>query len=498
MAIQVTDEHLLTVVTARLAHHYGVMPLAVEDSCCQIASPTPDDLVMRDELSRLLGMPVALSYATEEDIESAQKKWYGIGADTMEQLSSSREEADFISAGAVAEEVGDAGLPPSIIKFVNQLLTEAVHSRATDIHIEPFADRCRVRTRVDGILYELPAPATLSQFQSEIVSRIKIMAGLNIAETRLPQDGRIPIRIGGNEIDLRVSIVPIQHGESVNIRILQARQSLLSLEALGFSQKDRDLFERQTLKTHGIVLVTGPTGSGKTTTLYAALDRINDATRKIITIEDPVEYEMEGICQMQVKTHIGFTFSTGLRSILRHDPDVILVGEIRDLETAELAMRSALTGHLVFSTLHTNDAPSSITRLQDLGIDSYLICSSVECVIAQRLVRRICPHCREEQPIDSELIGRSGLSEETLSTFHFYKGAGCAECRNAGYLGRQAIAEAFAMDEEMRRLIMDGAPANILRDRAVLQGMTGLWEDGLQKVSTGETTLEELLRVTQS
>ncbi|MGI6139350.1 MAG: GspE/PulE family protein [Candidatus Hydrogenedentales bacterium] len=493
--ISVDDISVIALVSARVAHHYEIMPLGVHDGCCRIAS-SRTDLSICDDLSRLLAMPVRLEPYTTEEITAAQKKYYGVGADTIEQLSASRSEALLISEEA-AEDVSTTALPPTIIKFVNQILFEAYQDRATDIHIEPFANFCRVRIRVDGILYELASPAVLFHFHREIVSRIKIMSGLNIAETRLPQDGRIPIRIGDDEVDLRISIVPIQHGESVNIRILQARRALLTLEELGFTAHDRDLLEAQTRKTHGIILVTGPTGSGKTTTLYAALDRINETIRKIITVEDPVEYELDGICQMQVKPQIGFSFASGLRSILRHDPDVILVGEIRDLETAELAMRASLTGHLVFSTLHTNDAPGSITRLQDLGIDSYLLCSSVECVIAQRLVRQICPDCKKSAPPTAqELMLFEGMGE--LSADHvFYRGEGCRQCRNSGYRGRMAISEAFTLDEDIRQLIMDGAPANLLRKAVTSKGMISLRRDGLHKALSGYTSLEEIARVTQ-
>ncbi len=494
--IEVKDQAALSLVGARVAHHYGVIPLESCDGYCRIAAPDASALGLRDELGRLLGMPVLLEAYSPADIAAASKQYYGVGAETMEHLTAMRDETPLMMAEA-SQDLESAALPPTIIKFVNQILLEAYQDRATDIHIEPFAAFCQVRIRVDGLLYELASPEALLHFHREIVSRIKIMAGLNIAETRLPQDGRISIRIGPDEVDLRISIVPVQHGESVNIRILQSRRSLLTLEHLGFSEHERQIVEAQTQKTHGIILVTGPTGSGKTTTLYAVLDRINETVRKIVAIEDPVEYELDGICQMQVKPQIGFSFSSGLRAILRHDPDVILVGEIRDLETAELAMRASLTGHLVFSTLHTNDAPSSITRLQDLGIDSYLLCSSIECIIAQRLIRRICIDCKSPVSPSAQETRLLALAEGVYSDAAFYQGAGCHHCHDSGYRNRMVISESFVLDEEIRTLIMESAPASRLRNEALSKGMIPLRVDGLIKAKAGDTTLKEIIRVTQ-
>jgi len=487
-------------VSARLVYRYRFIPVDWINGRLVIAVSDPSDLKMQDDLGRLLKVPIELRIADPDSIDKAIKTYYGVGAETIEQIIYDRdlEEAVATDHEEADTDISDLSVDASIIKFVNQMLLEAYRDRATDIHFEPFEDLYRVRIRIDGLLYDVPIPDSLRHFQNEIVSRVKIMADLNIAETRLPQDGRIKIRLGEDDIDLRVSILPLTHGESVNIRLLQPRRSLLSLQELGFSQGHLKIFERSTCRTHGIILVTGPTGSGKTTTLYAALDNMNSVERKIITIEDPVEYQLCGACQMQVKPKIGFDFASGLRSILRHDPDVILVGEIRDFETAELAIRASLTGHLVFSTLHTNDAPSSITRLQDIGIDSYLLSSSIVCVMAQRLVRVICDSCK--QPCQPSAKSLEALGMNDTSALHggqFFKGQGCSMCRNSGYYGRTAITEVLLMNDDIRRLIMEGAPANIIKATASEQGMETLRQDGWSKVMSGITTIDELLRVTQ-
>jgi general secretion pathway protein E/type IV pilus assembly protein PilB len=383
----------------------------------------------------------------------------------------------------------------SIVRFVNQMLTQAIERRATDVHLEPYEASLRLRFRVDGVLQEQSVPASLRRFHPAIVSRIKILSHLDIAEKRVPQDGRIKLRLGGREIDVRVSIIPMIHGEALVLRILARGDALLGTEYLGMDRRDRNLFDRVLALPHGICLVTGPTGSGKTTTLYAGLGAINDHARKIVTIEDPVEYQLPGVNQIQVNTKTGLTFARGLRAVLRHDPDVILVGEIRDRETAEIAVQASLTGHLVFSTLHTNDAPGAATRLIDMGVEPYLVASSVEVVLAQRLVRLICDECRtplpeaEARPLRREF---GDVLPETL--FH---GTGCRACGGTGYRGRQGVFEVMPVTDALRQLILTRAPAPEIRRQADSEGMRSLRDDGWRLVREGRTTVEELLRNTK-
>ncbi|MFQ5631726.1 MAG: GspE/PulE family protein, partial [bacterium] len=356
-------------------------------------------------------------------------------------------------------------------------------------------NRLRIRNRIDGVLYEISVPSVLQRLKSAIVSRIKIMANLNIAEQRMPQDGRVKVRSGQRELDLRISILPTPHGESVNLRILNSGQVTLGLKNLGLVRRDQDIIEKLIKKPNGIILVTGPTGSGKTTTLYSCLNRLNETERKIITIEDPIEYQLSGITQIQIHPKIGLTFAQGLRSMLRHDPDVMLVGEIRDHETAEVTIQVAMTGHLVFSTLHTNDAPSAVARLINMGIEPYLIAASVDCVIGQRLVRRICSSCRVEEPVDQtrDAVVRRFLKNAKKVA----RGAGCERCKNTGYFGRTAIYEFMLIDDEIREHIVQKTPANKLRQIGLSKGMIGLREDGFEKIRMGITTIDEVLRVTQ-
>jgi type II secretory ATPase GspE/PulE/Tfp pilus assembly ATPase PilB-like protein len=396
-----------------------------------------------------------------------------------------------------AADLGDAKIDASIIKFVNEVILEAVQSDCTDIHIEPFEEQLRVRYRIDGILHQVPVPASIRGFHAAIVSRVKIMANLNIAEKRLPQDGKILATFGENQYDLRVSILPTPHGETVNMRILTRSSMFLTLDQLGFDQDDMNLFNSFINKPHGIILVTGPTGSGKTTTLYAALSKLNGLEKKIITIEDPIEYQLSGITQMQVQPRIGFDFSLGLRSMLRHDPDIMLVGEIRDYETAEMAVRSSLTGHLVLSTLHTNDAPGAVTRLTDMGVEPFLISSTMIASIAQRLVRRNCPDCAvphtpEEGILELEFGAR--LADVPDATFK--KGPGCDKCRHTGYRGRRAIYEIMPFTNDIKQMTVQRATALDIKQLALKQGMKTLRKSGWHRAMRGETTIEEVLRVT--
>jgi general secretion pathway protein E len=387
----------------------------------------------------------------------------------------------------------DMAFEAPVVRLVNLLVENAISMESSDIHIEPFEDALRIRYRIDGLLYDQETPPR--RLQAAVTSRIKIMAEMNIAERRLPQDGRIRVTLQGRRVDIRVSTVPTVHGESIVMRLLDRSSVFLPLERLGFSPATRQRFESLIKRPHGIFLVTGPTGSGKTTTLYAALDKINSADRKILTVEDPVEYQLKGVNQIAVKPKIGLTFANGLRHIVRQDPDVILVGEIRDLETAEISIQAALTGHLVFSTLHTNDAPAAITRLQDMGVEPYLVASVLEGVLAQRLVRRICAACRTPDvpsPADLEALGLE-ISPDTL----LYRGKGCDDCRGTGYRGRTGIYELFVITEDVRSLILRRASSREIRHLAIEAGMTTLRTDGWQKAREGVTTIEEVLRVTQ-
>jgi type II secretion system protein E len=442
------------------------------------------------------GLPISLALAPRAEIEKALKKYYGVGAETLDELNKEEEplELDLIGDKEITEDDQEA----SVIKFVNQIIWEAFKDRATDIHFEPAEDELRIRYRIDGILHQTPMPPQLKRFQAALISRIKVMSGMNIAEKRLPQDGRINVRIKGEELDIRVSTVPTVYGESVSLRLLTRGKIFLTLDKLGFSPEEEAAIREIIVKPHGIMLVTGPTGSGKSTSLYAFLASINSVTKRIITIEEPVEYELKGINQIAVRPDIGLTFAVGLRHILRQDPNVIMVGEIRDLETAEIAIRAALTGHLVFSTLHTNDAPSAFTRLIDMGIEPFLVASSVEAVLAQRLVRTICPHCKVEQKLEKDYLRRIGFPEEQIDTARFWKGAGCEECRQLGYQGRTGIYELLVVSEPLRPLIMSRAPATTIAQKAMELGMHTLRHDGWKKVAQGVTTIEEVLRVTQT
>ena len=485
-------------VPAKFSSHYKIIPLEFKDNSLIIAMTNPLDVRTLDDIRLLLGVEVKGVLASELEIQEAIRKYYGVGAETLEQIiydkTSSR---DFASQLWKVEDLEVLAEDASIIKFVNQILSESIKDRATDIHLEPFQDELRARMRVDGVLYEIHIPETIKYFHSAIVSRIKIMAQLDIAERRLPQDGRIKIKINEAELDLRVSILPTAFGEAVHIRILSP-QSFLELETLGLLPVDLKIIEQMIKKPHGIIFVTGPTGSGKSTSLYACLARINSNAIKIITIEDPIEYQLRGVNQVQVNPKIGLNFATGLRHMLRHDPDVMMVGEVRDYETAEIAIRSALTGHLVFSTLHTNDAAGAVTRLIDMGIEPFLVSSSLECLIAQRLVRLICQKCKKPLELEDEILKeiKKELGFEPKAV-QLYRGEGCEACRFTGYHGRTGIYEVLVVNEAIRELVLARASSQQIRQKAVSQGMRVLRQDGLQKVIMGLTTFSEVVRVTQ-
>ena len=481
-------------ISTKIAFQYFILPIAVNDGVLQIAVSDPFDAAMMNAVRFDAHMPVSFALATRPEIEKALKKFYGVGAETLDEMSGD-EPMDLEIAND--KEITEGDQEASVIKFVNQIIWEAFKDRATDIHFEPQEDELRIRNRIDGILQQIPLPAQLKRFQAALISRIKVMSGMNISEKRLPQDGRINVRIKGEEIDIRVSTVPTVYGESVSLRLLTRGKIFLSLDKLGFSKLEEDAIHDIIIKPHGIFLVTGPTGSGKSTSLYAFLSAINSVHKRIITIEEPVEYELKGINQIAVRSDIGLTFAVGLRHILRQDPNVVMVGEIRDTETAEIAIRASLTGHLVFSTLHTNDAPSAFTRLIDMGIEPFLVASSVEAVMAQRLIRTICPHCKTEQKVDRDYLHKIGFPEADIATAKVWHGLGCEQCRQFGYQGRKGIYELLLVTEALRPLIMNRAPATTIAHRAMEAGMRTLRIDGWNKVKAGETTIEEVLRVTQ-
>jgi len=471
-----------------LDHH--LLPMRDVDGVVEIATSKLFDSAGLDELRLATGMDYRPVLAPTSEIDRAMKRLLGMGADTIQEM----DEEGGIRVLDVKDEnldLSKAAEDATIIRFVNQILTEALLARATDVHVEPFEEQLRVRYRVDGNLVEVPVPPEVKKYHAAIVSRIKILSHLDIAEKRIPQDGAIRVKVAGRDLDLRVSVIPMIHGEAVVMRILERGDMKVGLEYMGLSKQGMDLFIKTLALPHGIVLVTGPTGSGKTTTLYAALSRINTMDLKLITVEDPVEYQIGGINQIQVNTKAGLTFSSGLRAILRHDPDVVLIGEIRDKETAEIAVQASLTGHLVFSTLHTNDAPSAPTRLIDMGVEPYLIASSVELVMAQRLVRLICKNCKEEVP-ESELVTTRHEFGDVLPE-KIYRGKGCRACLGTGYRGRRSILEMMQMSEEIRQLVMEHASSGKVRRVALEQGMLSLRDDGWRLVREGVTTPAEIL-----
>ncbi|HUV59906.1 MAG TPA: type II secretion system ATPase GspE [Desulfatiglandales bacterium] len=477
---------------------YKMVPVVRSDGI-YIAVNDPTLFQPIDDLHIILGWDgVETVLAPYSAILSAINFAYDLSGDSAEQVIQDMREEDRDMIISAVEETGDLLDDTSdapIIKLVNLMLSQAVKARASDIHIEPYQNRIKVRYRVDGILYDILSPP--KHIQSTLISRIKIMARLNIAEKRLPQDGRIEIKIGDKSVDIRVSTIPTAFGERVVLRLLDKTTVLLKLSDLGMSEQRLKIFNELIKSAHGIILVTGPTGSGKTTTLYAALSSINNPDINIITIEDPIEYQIEGIGQIQVNPKINITFANGLRSIVRQDPDVILVGEIRDLETAEIAIQAALTGHLVFSTLHTNDSASAVTRLIDMGIESFLVTSSVIGILAQRLVRNVCNECKEEYIPDEESLENIGITPEMSSGKKIYKGKGCQDCLNTGYKGRTGIFELMILDDAIKSLILKTSDSNAIKKKAVNQGMVTLRQDGALKVLNGITTVEEILRITQ-
>ena len=488
------DREVLALFPARILLKEELLPLRREQGTVEVATCRLFSTRGLDTLRSLTGLRLKLVLVPREALLREMKKNLGVGADTIGALDEEK------SVQVVDENTEDSNLDAgaedeaSIIRFVNQVLKDAIELRASDIHLEPFEHEFRIRYRIDGELQEIPLPAQLKQFQPAIVSRIKILSHLNIAEKRLPQDGRIKVRIEDTEVDIRVSVIPMLHGEAVVMRLLRQNSTLRGLSQIGLGARELQCFRRVLDLPHGIVLVTGPTGSGKTSTLYTALNEINDEVRKIITIEDPVEYQLRGVNQIQVSEKAGLTFARGLRSILRHDPDVVLIGEIRDRETAQIAVQASLTGHLVFSTLHTNDAPGAVTRLVDMGVEPYLVASSLEAVLGQRLVRVLCPECKV--PDTSAHANAFRLRMGMGPDVELFKAVGCRHCRQTGFFGRHAIFEWMDTDENIRRMILENASTDQIRAAARSAGMRTLSEDGWRLVAEGITTVEEVLGVT--
>ncbi|MBI5557273.1 MAG: type II secretion system ATPase GspE [Deltaproteobacteria bacterium] len=484
-------------LTVKFMKQGKFVPLHLMDNTLQIAIADPEDYATIKTIEFAYGYRVVAQPGRIDDIMEAVDRLYGINSQSIDTII---EEAGKDISEIVAEvdddvnHLRDMAQEAPIIRLVNRLILQAVEEKASDIHFEPFEHRFRVRYRLDGLLREVESPPP--RLQAAIISRIKIMAKLDISERRRPQDGRIKLKIGEREIDFRVSTIPTHHGESLVMRILDRESLILDLRQLGFPEDLLDEYYALISQPYGMILVTGPTGSGKTSTLYTTLDKINSPEYKIMTLEDPIEYQLEGINQIQVNPKIGFTFANGLRSIVRQDPDIILVGEIRDRETADIAIQSALTGHLLFSTLHTNDAPGAITRLLDMGVENFLLSSTLLGVLAQRLVRKICPYCKEERVPEEKLVRSMQLPPQEAATTVFYAGAGCDECRHTGFKGRTAIFEYLPVSDKIRQEIHLRSSTEKIRQTALEKGMLNLRQDGWRKVKDGITTISEVLRVT--
>jgi type IV pilus assembly protein PilB len=494
---------VLAMITEPMAQLYRIIPLSFEDNTMTIAMCDPQKLQILDELRTFLGYEIKAMVCTEKDMLRALERYYTVGGESVETLIADMEQDDELNMAAIAMEASQVvdlssaeALADSapVRKLLNMVLLLAIRDHASDLHFEPFENEFKIRIRSDGILYEMVPPPRHLAFA--ITTRIKVMADLDIAERRMPQDGRIRLTVGGHPVDLRVSVLPTMFGESVVMRILDRSVVMLDLDTVGMSAGILGSFREVIRRPNGIVLVTGPTGCGKTTTLYGALNELNSIEDKLITTEDPVEYDIDGIVQIPIDASIGNTFAQCLRSILRQDPDKILVGEVRDLETAEIAVQASLTGHMVFSTLHTNDAPSTVIRLRDMGLPPFLITATLEAVLAQRLVRKICKDCYEQTTPSTDTLAQLGLTPEEVINKKFYHGRGCASCNNTGFKGRTGLFEWLPMNDQLRDMINRGCSTEKLRDVALQNAMVPLRESGLEKVFTGVTTIEEVIRET--
>jgi len=490
---QMANPQLLSKIPLKFLRQHAVIPIIFEGRKT-ILTANPRDLQPLDDLSLLMDGDVAYAVATEDLILDTINKYYPLetSKEMVKELEANEDE-EFEMGSLEDRDIMEMANEAPIVKLVNKIIFQAVKENASDIHIEPFEKELRVRYRIDGIMHQKLLPP--KRYQGAIVSRIKIMADLNIAEKRIPQDGRITIKVGDKSYDLRVSILPSNFGERVVMRILDKGKGATELEKFNMSKRDADVLMKTIARPNGIILVSGPTGSGKTSTLYAILNRLNKPDVNIITVEDPVEYTMSGISQVAVNEKIGLTFAAALRSILRQDPDICLIGEIRDSETAQIATQAALTGHLVLSTIHTNSAPATITRLIDMGIEPFLVASSLICVISQRLVRRLCTHCKKISSPSEQLLLRAGISAQKAKEITFYEAVGCGECLSSGYSGRLALFEIMEVGDDIAKLIVQRVDATIIKQKTIEQGMTELGQDGIRVVTAGLTTLEEVLSV---
>jgi type II secretion system protein E len=492
------ENEILEKLPTKAIFQYNIIPLSEEDGCLKVATSDPFIPGLVDALRLAAESRITLILSPSDDIATSAKRFYGVGAETLDRMMQDDRIDLEDDDDLLKQDLSELDQEASVVKFVNQIIWEAYNDRATDIHIEPMEMDLRIRYRVDGVLHETPMPPQLKRFQSSVISRIKVMANMDIAEKRLPQDGRISVRIRGAEIDVRVSTMPTVYGESVSLRLLMRGGGLVTMEDLGLNEHDSSHLKKMITRPHGILLVTGPTGSGKSTSLYAWLHTINSVDKRIMSAEDPIEYEMPGVNQVQMRPEIGLTFADTLRTFLRQDPDVIMVGEIRDKETAEIAIRAALTGHLVFSTIHTNDSASTITRLLDMGIEPFLVASSVEGIVAQRLVRGLCENCRQPIELDEAFLREHNFPIERLANEGpIYEAVGCDECRGNGYKGRTGIFEILPVTDEIRPMVVAHASASSIKQAALEQGMKTLREDGWDKVLAGVTTIDEILRVTE-
>ena len=485
----------LSLLSAQAALYFKVLPVEFKNDELIVVTADPTNIDSLDGLASVSGKRIRFALGVENDILEGIRRYYGLGAETIARILENKEQVVSKTSPTI-ENIAEGQSDASIARFVNQLLLEACRNRATDIHFEPYENDLKIRYRIDGVLHDASVPAEIRHFKDAINSRIKILSHLNIAEKRLPQDGRFNVLAGKKLLDLRISFLPTTWGESLVLRILE-QDRLRDLAELGFAPADLMVLEKLLRLPHGLIFVTGPTGSGKTTTLYSCLSRLNLPEHKIITIEDPVEVQLKGISQIQVNPAIGLTFGNGLRSILRHDPDIMMVGEVRDKETAEIAVQVALTGHLVFSSLHTNDASSGAARLLDIGCEPYLISSSVICFIAQRLVRVLCPACKKSATLNPELASGFGLKDSDAQAAQIFTSVGCESCQMTGFRGRVAIYEFLIVTDEIRQLIQSRASAQDIRLQALKQGMNSLRQSGWQKILQGFTTPEEVLRVTR-
>jgi len=496
------DPEVVKAFPAKLVHRYGVFPLGDSDDSLLLVTSNPFDLHAIDAVSGAIGRRVTPLLAAADELEKLIKSHLGVGAETVDGLMAAVEDEQIELLDEVQfddSEASEMAQQASVVRLVNEILSEAVLAKASDIHIEAQESGIKIRYRIDGVLQRQPTPPEMNRFHPAIVSRLKIMSRMNIAEKRVPQDGRIKLRVAGREVDIRVSVIPMLHGEGIVMRILDKERMQFSLREIGMPQDVYEQFGQLIRLPHGILLVTGPTGSGKTTTLYSALNEIKSEDTKIITTEDPIEYQLEGINQIQVHHKVGLTFAASLRSILRHDPDVVLIGEIRDLETAENATQASLTGHLVFSTLHTNDAAGAFMRLCDMGVEPFLVSSTVEGVMAQRLVRSLCKHCREKHVPDREDVPDDFPYDEIIgSQGGIYDAVGCRQCRGTGYSGRMGIYELLVANDEIRLLASERQASNVIKRAAMAAGMRTLRMDGWNKVRSGITTIAEVLRVTKA